>query len=265
MRKSPKLRVLVEFVHDHAEEQRVLGKLLVALVKLLERLSQHLEGVPAVQLLEHIVFAGGYLHPLSDRAAALRDDGVHGYIAVQRQSDGSIVVNVFAEIECVGTGLATAGRESAYLRASREGVVESHEQILALYAERVGQNHELRVVRRGDADHFLPRGGGSVAVRHIVVVYVKSDYTNVGQDRGGQRQAGTVFHLPSSAYNATAGAAYEKAFAEQLAHQAGKLVVAGSVVGRHKRDDQVRPLVAKRVRYLAGALRGGIFQKSVFG
>ena len=79
----------------------MLGKLLVALVKLLERLSQHLEGVPAVQLLEHIVFAGGYLHPPSDGAATLRDDGVHRDIAVQRQADGSIVVNTVAEIERV--------------------------------------------------------------------------------------------------------------------------------------------------------------------
>ena len=97
-----------------------------------------------------------YLHPLPDGTAALRYYRIHRYIPVQRHPDRPVVIDSVAQVKRVRPRLPAARRQPAYLRAARESVIEPHQQMLALYAERIRQNHELRIVRRRHADHILP-------------------------------------------------------------------------------------------------------------
>ena len=159
----------------------------------------------------------------------------------------SEIVCAVAKIQSVRAGLPAAGCKTAYLRSARESVVESHQKLLALYAERIGQDHELGIIRGRHMGELLPRGWRGVTVGQVTVVYVKAHHIDIGQDGCCQGEPGTVFHLVPGAYHTTTGAPYEKAFAEQFAHQSGKFVVSGGVVRRHERHDEIRLLVAQRV------------------
>ena len=83
----PQLRVLVERVHHHTEEEGVPGQLLVSLVEAAEDASQHLEGLLPVELVQDVAVAGRHLHRLSDGPASLGHDSVDLDIAVERDTN----------------------------------------------------------------------------------------------------------------------------------------------------------------------------------
>src|SRR5262249_58836160 len=84
--------------HHDAEVERVPEELLVVGAGVRVEVLEDGAGAPAVELVDHVALATGDEHWLADRPAALRDDGVDGDVARERDADQAPPVHDVVEI-----------------------------------------------------------------------------------------------------------------------------------------------------------------------
>src|SRR5262249_7323261 len=89
--------------HHDAEVERVSEELLVVRAGVRVQILEYGAGAPPVELVDHVALAARDEHGLTDRPAALRDDGVDGDVARERAADRATPVHDVVEIEHVGT------------------------------------------------------------------------------------------------------------------------------------------------------------------
>ena len=104
-------------------------------------------------------------------------------------------MRLFPEVQSVRAGLISPGRQPADLGAAGKRIVEPHQHVLTLHAERIGQQEELGVVLGGNTYQVLPHVRRSIPVRQVGIVDVECRHVGLRQHRGRDRKAGTVLHF----------------------------------------------------------------------
>ena len=242
------------------------GEVPVALVQSAHDVDERLHGALAVQLQEPVLGAGGDLHGLADRTAALGDHRVYGDGARHRYADGAPdVLHLAADVEGVAAPRLRAAGQSTYRGAPGVRVVEAGDQPVGREAERVGEQDEVGPAVRVAACELPPPLRRGVLVGQVVVLDVEQRQLGLGQRCRGERESGAALHLSTRPDDAASRAPQDLAVAKMASHQFGYLVVGGRVGRGGKHEREIGPQTFESLHHACGALLDRPLEGGVVG
>ena len=151
----------------------MLRQFAVALIESQEYLFQNLERRTPVHLQQNVAPRRRDVHQVADRTAALRDHGIYLNIPLEGYTHNSAGMRLTPKIQRVATLMVRAARQTANLRSARKGVIQSHQQLLALHTERVCKDEEVHLRTHGRIHERSPLIRRRIPVRQCAVLNVK--------------------------------------------------------------------------------------------
>ena len=256
-------RIVQKLVHDHAEKQGMPHQLPVALRERPEQVLENGHRRLSVQFRQYVPVAGSNPHSVSDGTASLGDHGVHHDVAMQSQAYRAGIVDLTVQEQGVVAGtLGPAGQPSDLGRAG-EGKIQAHNQVLHRKGERVGQQHELRLLRPRNTYQFLPLVWPGIQIRQVVSAQVKCLDIHAGKRGGGYGQRRPLLHFQTRTNNASTGTSESVFRTQRFTKQRADAGVIRLEVGRHESHRQLGWLSQLSANQL-GALGQGAVQVRLF-
>ena len=225
----------------------MLRQFAVALIESQEYLFQNLERRTPVHLQQNVAPRRRDVHQVADGTAALRDHCVYLHISLKGYTHNSTGMRLIAKIQRVATLMVRAARQSANLRAVRKGVIQPHQQLFALHAERVCKDEEGHLRADGRIHESSPLIRRRIPVRQRAVLNVKRSQADTGQVCRRKSQTRPVLHLSCRANHAAPAAPHKQRIAETLRCKPSQRLIVRRIVGRHEGNDHMRRQLAKFV------------------
>jgi hypothetical protein len=180
-------------VDHHAQVEPLLEQHTLLVRRARGQLPQSLECRSSGERADEVLVRVGHDVRVADRPAALGDDGMD---AGTREHDAhrAAVDDGVVDDQPVASRRACRGCHPADHREARPVGVESSQQPVDREGERVGEQHERRVV----SVEIAP-ADDRVSVGRLLEIEVQRRDVRVGQARGEQRERGPVFDLVTRA------------------------------------------------------------------